>query len=242
MDEQGAFSTMCAPRSSTLTPHTDQEWLDAVNQERRKEQLNGVTYETFEIVMDRLEKEWFDLVRASNPPLPFHMSQLNHISICRRRTFLNQIWPCPLKTLPVPFAMIRKARTAMRSYSATDVIWQYIRVCISSAYAIISNYTQDCYGVPYIPEGQWLCRKCTVSPENPVVSTPPLVFPTLLIPISDSLAYYVQMKEVLSNKPYLVNGSTCYARYGCRRHELQMRFSWNQSPGSRKSQSSVGNW
>ena len=39
----------------------DQEWLDVVNNERKHDQLNKISYETFEIIMDRLEKEWFDL-------------------------------------------------------------------------------------------------------------------------------------------------------------------------------------
>ena len=44
--------------------YKDQEWLDSINSERRSANLDKVSYETFEIVMDRLEKEWFDLVSS----------------------------------------------------------------------------------------------------------------------------------------------------------------------------------
>jgi len=33
-----------------------------MNTERKKDQVDQVSYEVFEIIMDRLEKEWFELV------------------------------------------------------------------------------------------------------------------------------------------------------------------------------------
>lgn len=41
----------------------DKEWLDALNADRKKDQLDLISYELFEIIIDRLEKEWFDLMR-----------------------------------------------------------------------------------------------------------------------------------------------------------------------------------
>jgi hypothetical protein len=35
-----------------------------MNAERKGQQLDSVSYEAFEIIMDRLEKEWFNLVRV----------------------------------------------------------------------------------------------------------------------------------------------------------------------------------
>ncbi|KXN86201.1 Peregrin [Leucoagaricus sp. SymC.cos] len=109
----------------------DQEWLDAINVERRKEQLDKVSCELFEIVMDRLEKEWFDLTKNIPKPDLAMPSEDSTCAICDDSEGENS---------------------------------NAIVFCDGCNLAV----HQDCYGVPYIPEGQWLCRKCTVSPENPV--------------------------------------------------------------------------
>ncbi|EPQ56227.1 hypothetical protein GLOTRDRAFT_105199 [Gloeophyllum trabeum ATCC 11539] len=109
----------------------DQEWLDAVNADRKKEQLDKVSYEVFEVIMDRLEKEWFDLTKNIPKPDMALPSEDSTCAICDDSEGENS---------------------------------NAIVFCDGCNLAV----HQDCYGVPYIPEGQWLCRKCTVSPENPV--------------------------------------------------------------------------
>ena len=63
---------------------------------------------------------------------------------------------------------------------------------------------QECYGVPFIPEGQWLCRRCqlvgrgTPSSELPVCFVPlPLCW---FLANRCRAAYSVQTWMVLSNK------------------------------------------
>jgi NuA3 HAT complex component NTO1 len=60
MDEQGETVISLSLR---YTDGIDQEWLDTINAERQKEQAGAISYEIFEIIMDKLEKEWFNLVR-----------------------------------------------------------------------------------------------------------------------------------------------------------------------------------
>jgi NuA3 HAT complex component NTO1 len=44
----------------------DKFWLQAYNQIRHKDKQKAIDYDTFEFVMDRLEKEWFELVSSIN--------------------------------------------------------------------------------------------------------------------------------------------------------------------------------
>lgn len=104
---------------------TDQEWLDAVNQERKAQQLDKISYETFEIIMDRLEKEWFDLVSPHE--------RISHNSpVCDAarspRTFPSPTWVYHPRIQLVQYATTPKERIPMPSYSVMAAISPCIKV------------------------------------------------------------------------------------------------------------------
>lgn len=110
----------------------DHEWLTALNADRKRLGFDQIPFEFFEIVMDRLEKEWFQLNRKLIKP--------------------------DANSIPT-----EDSRCAICEDGDTENS-NAIVFCDGCNLAV----HQDCYGIPYIPEGQWLCRKCTVSPDRPV--------------------------------------------------------------------------
>ena len=109
----------------------DHAWLEIVNEERQKSNLSLVNQESFELLMDRFEKEAFFHSQTSGSDVGPSIDEDAVCSICFDGECQNSnvILFCDMCNLAVH---------------------------------------QECYGVPYIPEGQWLCRRCLQSPSRAV--------------------------------------------------------------------------
>ncbi|XP_042897028.1 peregrin [Parasteatoda tepidariorum] len=106
-------------------------WLEFMNEKRKVDDLSEVTPDTFELLMDRLEKEsYFQSQTTGKDPNP-SIDEDAVCCICNDGECQNSnaILFCDMCNLAVH---------------------------------------QECYGVPYIPEGQWLCRRCLQSPSRAV--------------------------------------------------------------------------
>ncbi|KAM0752244.1 hypothetical protein T439DRAFT_299983 [Meredithblackwellia eburnea MCA 4105] len=137
-NDSGRYIRWLQPMESDLAKQVEYDmdeqdlvWLEGVNNERKKENQNPVSLEAFEIIFDKIEKEWFDLTKR-----------------------------------------IPKKENALHNEDSKCAICDDGECENSNAIVFCDGCNlavhQDCYGVPYIPEGQWLCRKCTVSPDKPV--------------------------------------------------------------------------
>lgn len=109
----------------------DSVWLELINKKRRQDRLLDVNVETFELIMDRFEKESFFQSQHCGTNTNPTIDEDAVCSICSDGECQNSnaILFCDMCNIAVH---------------------------------------QECYGVPYIPEGLWLCRRCIRSPSKAV--------------------------------------------------------------------------
>lgn len=121
----------------------DVKWLEAFNKGRSKDGVQTIKPAIFEITMTKIEKEWHALEKRIPKPNP----------------------KAPQTQRPRS-----SSAAAVNGEPSGEEPDSKCAICddgdCENANAIVFcdgcdlAVHQECYGVPYIPEGQWLCRKC----------------------------------------------------------------------------------
>lgn len=115
----------------------DTAWLGIMNEKREAAGLSPVSVDSLELLMDRLEKESYFQVRFRNKA---------NCAIC----------------LCLFFKADMSGNTVVDDDAVCCICMdgecQNTNVILFCDMCNLAVH-QDCYGVPYIPEGQWLCRR-----------------------------------------------------------------------------------
>lgn len=123
----------------------DEKWLEAYNTQRKVEQIEPIKPAVFEITMTKIEKEWHALEKRIPKPNPkppqTHRPRSSSAAAVNGETAAG--------------GEEQDSKCAICDDGDCENT-NAIVFCDGCDLAV----HQECYGVPYIPEGQWLCRKC----------------------------------------------------------------------------------
>ncbi|KAI1502230.1 PHD-finger domain-containing protein [Biscogniauxia marginata] len=122
----------------------DDMWLEAYNAHRKTQGWNPVTREVFEITITKIEKEWHALEKRIPKPNP--KPPQTHRPRSSSAAAVNG----------EPQAGEEQDSKCAICDDGDCENTNAIVFCDGCDLAV----HQECYGVPFIPEGQWLCRKC----------------------------------------------------------------------------------
>lgn len=123
----------------------DVAWLEEINDQRKSEGLDAIKPAVFEITMTQIEKEYHALEKRIPKPQPRHAQ--THRPRSSSQAAVNGD-PNPPGDEPDSKCSICDDGDCE---NANAIIF-----CDGCDLAV----HQECYGVPFIPEGQWFCRKC----------------------------------------------------------------------------------
>ena len=122
----------------------DVKWLEALNKVRSTQDVEAIKPAVFEITMTKIEKEWHALEKRIPKPNP--KPPQTHRPRSSSAAAVNGE-PGPGEEQDSKCAICDDGDCE----NANAIVF-----CDGCDMAV----HQECYGVPYIPEGQWLCRKC----------------------------------------------------------------------------------
>jgi NuA3 HAT complex component NTO1 len=122
----------------------DDRWLAALNVQRKAADLGDITREIFEIAITKIEKEWHALEKRIPKPNP--KPPQTHRPRSSSAAAVNG----------EPQSGEEQDSKCAICDDGDCENTNAIVFCDGCDLAV----HQECYGVPFIPEGQWLCRKC----------------------------------------------------------------------------------
>ncbi|KAF2255064.1 hypothetical protein BU26DRAFT_475723 [Trematosphaeria pertusa] len=140
----------------------DDRWLDTINSARREEGVEPIKPAIFEVTITQIEKEWHALEKRIPKPNP--KPPQTHRPRSSSAAAVNGE--------PAGQGDEQDTKCAICDDGDCENT-NAIVFCDGCDLAV----HQECYGVPFIPEGQWLCRRCQlVGRGTPVSEQPGCIF------------------------------------------------------------------
>lgn len=194
----------------------DDKWLQEYNNERKALEFEAITREIFEITITKIEKEWHALEKRIPKPNPkppqTHRPRSSSAAAVNGEPFPGEE---------------QDSKCAICDDGDCENT-NAIVFCDGCDLAV----HQECYGVPFIPEGQWLCRKCQLVGRGIPVCSPWVPFTHVLFNESANCkcrpVSFVLTPMVHSSKPTLLNGPIFCVQCGfLKSHWVTIRL-WNR--------------
>ena len=156
-ETNSAIGATGVPRVEYDMDEQDQKWLETYNVWRKEEQTEGIKPAVFEITMTKIEKEWHALEKRIPKPNP--KPPQTHRPRSSSAAAVNGE------------ASGQGEEQDSKCAICDDGDCENTNAIVFCDGCDLAVH-QECYGVPFIPEGQWLCRKCHLTGRG----TPTCVF------------------------------------------------------------------